>query len=474
MKLSLPLTGLLTASMLLGAGCERPSFPLSIPPAQPPQPAAPAAERGFGLLPAIAAPGTLGSPEAMSSRLSSAIPPIAPVASTNAVGGGGVAGSVPAKDAAVGMDAMMIRPEPYPMKTVPVRYNVTAALPTWDAEDHVLRAKPAQLPTSGITAVVTGSGLPSQVIGSNPDVRSVNFSWKDADGLTWNFDGYGRSLGFWKDGDVRIMAESVTNQKIAPTMEDAEAIRIADDFLTRKGLSFIARGSATVEKPWGYGIEPASMPCPTEPMPYVKTEEAAAAGTSGSATSDSKMMIAPCGGWYPPQLTVSYTAQIGSRDVHDAGGWPFRAVSLQIDLVTKQIVGGNVWLPPQTESSRYPLISSAEAAKRLQEGGRNPIYPYYGGDDVKEIVVTIEKTSLVWMRYDSWTNNQTQTYFVPAIAAEGTVSYAPDRKDLYRTVVPLVADDAFGGNDQPKIMPMDAAVSEPAVAPAVMPTPVNR
>lgn len=461
-------------SLLLGAGCSR----STVLQPSPRQPQAPAEKQGFGLLPAISAPGTLGSPEAISARVSSvALPTAAPVATMmNAVGEGG--GTV-AKDAAMETNAMIVRPEPYPMKATPVRYDISASLPTWGAEDSVYRARPARLPASGIAALATASGLPSQVIGSNPDVRSINVSWKDADGLTWSFDGYGRSLSFWKEGDVRTVNEQASDEKRARTIEDADAIRIADEFLARKGFSSIAHGSADVEKPWGYGTESTFAPCPISPMPYLKetppAEGAGAAGASGSATIDSKMIVGPCGDWYPQQVTVTYTAQMDARNVHDAGGWPFRAISIQIDIATKEVTGGNVWLSPETDSSRYPLISAADALKRLKDGGRNPIYPYYAGDDVKEISVRIESASLVWMRYDAWQNNQQQTYFVPALAAEGTVSYTSERTDVYRTVVPLVADDAFGGNDQPTIVPMGAVkMSEPAAVPATAPTPVTR
>ncbi len=477
MKHSSLVISAVAALLVFGAGCNR-STVLQPPPKQP---SAPAETKGFGLLPAISAPGTLGSPEAISARASSVASPIAaPVASMmNAVGEGGAAAGTVAKDAAVGTNAMMVRPEPYPMKAAPVRYDISAALPTWGAEDSVYRVRPARLPTSGIAALATASGLPSQVIGSNPDVRSINVSWKDADGLTWSFDGYGRSLSFWKETDVRTLTEQASDEKRARTIEDTDAIRIADAFLARKGFSSIPHGSAEVEKPWGYGTEPTFAPCPISPMPYLKEappeEGAGVAGASGSATVDSKMIVGPCGDWYPQQVTVTYTAQVDTRNVHDAGGWPFRAISIQIDIATKEVTGGNVWLSPETDSSRYPLISSADALKRLKDGGRNPIYPYYAGDDVKEITVRIESASLVWMRYDAWQNNQQQTYFVPALAAEGTVSYTSERSDVYRTVVPLVADDAFGGTDQPTIVPMGAVkVSEPASAPAMMPAPATR
>jgi len=377
----------------------------------------------------------------------------------------------------VAADMISARPMPMPPETpANVTYKVTAALPTWGTEEDVLRGKAPVIPSTGLTSLAIAAGLPSQALGQNPDIQNVNISWKDADAFTWSFDSLGRYLSFWKESGVRIMADApATEPTKAPTIDDAEAIRIADDFLTRKGFGTIPHGPAEVEKPWGYGTDPAmGMPC-VEPMPYTMGVTNAAGGSAGGSSgqavgagiatpvvpppdavvSNNAKMIAPCG-WYPQQVTVSYTARMNGKDVRDLSGWPQRALSVQIDLTTKTVTGGNMWLGMQTEASRYPLLSSEEAAKRLAAGGRNPIYPWYGGD-VKNITVTISSASLALMRYDSWKDGRNETYFVPALAAEGTVSYDGKQNDPYRTIVPLVTDDTFGGTDEvyPKPMPVD-------------------
>jgi hypothetical protein len=453
---------------LVGAGCPSAPTSINIPPVEKPG-SGPAPVKGFGMLPSIMA---------VSER--SAISALSPMA--GAGGGVKMAESPMAPNMAVASDMMIARPIPMPPETpANVTYTVTAALPTWGTEEDVLRGKATVIPAAGLTSLAIAAGLPSQALGQNPDIQNVNISWKDADGFTWSFDSLGRYLSFWKDnGGVRIMADTGATEPSEPSkqpmLDDAEAIRIADDFLTRKGFGAIPHGPAEVEKPWGYGIEPAlGMPCP-EPVPYMMEESSAGASGGGVAgqtvgvgtvapavvapdtVAPNVKMIAPCG-WYSQQVTVSYTARMNGKDVRDASGWPQRAMSVQIDLATKTVMGGNMWLGMQTEASRYPLLSSEEAAKRLAAGGRNPIYPWYGGD-VKNITVTISSVSLAWMRYDAWSEGKNETYFVPALAAEGTVSYDGKQQDAYRTIVPLVADDAFGENVDiyPKPMPLDATV----------------
>ncbi|MFA5935380.1 MAG: hypothetical protein WC787_00775 [Patescibacteria group bacterium] len=476
----LSLSAALIAVVLLGAGCDAlPSTSKLKMPEQPP--AGPAAVNGFGLLPTIAAPGTLGTPEAMSSRMAYAptMPPSAAdpamAQSENAVGMANVVTKDMAGSSGGGTTgAMVIRPMPE-MKPANVNYKITAQLPTWGSEDDVLRAKTPTLPSGSIQALAAASGMPSQALGKDPNLTSVSFSWKDNDGLTWNYDTLGRNVGFWKETDYRIMADPNAGQKMPPVMEDAEALRIANDFLTRKGFSSFARGTGEVEKPYGM-TEPASMPCPvpmplTKDMPAVEVDAAKVTEAEARKMEDTKVMIAPCGGWYPQQITVSFTAMIGSKPVHDMGGWPFRTASVQIDLNTRQVTGGNVWMPQEMEASKYALISAEEAMKRLNAGGRNPIYPYYG-EEVTDINITISNAKLVLMRYDAWAEGKNTTYFLPALVGEGTVSYG-DRDDIYRTIVPLVADDAFGGNDPGygKPMPADAVMTSPPAATMPAPAP---
>jgi hypothetical protein len=318
----------------------------------------------------------------------------------------------------------------------------------------VFRVKTPSLPTTGLKSLALASGLPSQALGDSPDLRSFNLSWKDTDGLTWSFDSMGRNLSFWKEMDYRVMdAQPEAKIQQPATLSDEEIIAIATDFMTRHGFGTSIHGTPIIDHPWK-GIDGTMMPCP---VPLMKPTDPAAGGVASDA-----MMIAPCGG-YPQVISITYPLLFNGQEVYDMGGWPSSGISLQVDLSSKQVTGGNIWPMPDTDSSTYPLIGADEAMKRLSTGGRNPLYWY--GEDVTAVRITIDKVTLAWMRYDAWDQDGSKTFFLPALRGTGTQDYGNGKTDAYNTIVPLVADDAFGGATPPPVMLMNK------IAPEVTPPP---
>ena len=118
--------------------------------------------------------------------------------------------------------------------------------------------------------------------------------------------------------------------------------------------------------------------------------------------------------------------------------------------------------------SAYPLLDSATVMKRLQEGGRNPVYPW--GNEIKDVQVTIDKVELAWLRFDSWLNNRQETYDIPAIAASGHVNrnIKGQEPEEYHTTVALVEDDAFA-EMEPQPTPVPLPMMEGGVAPPSAP-----
>ncbi|MEO5927281.1 MAG: hypothetical protein ABIO72_01130 [Patescibacteria group bacterium] len=462
---------------LVGAGCDKlPQTTIQIPSLPSPQNETPAIN-GFGMLPALSAPGAvLGTPEAISARpMAVAMPVPSPVTDAAmkepaAMEGYATVATIgaPTPSIAPANGKAMIRPFPVP-QPAKVDYVVKATLPTWGSDGDVLRAKSASLPTVGLKALALATGLPSQTIGDKPDLRSFNMSWKDTEGLTWSFDSIGRTLSFWKETDYRVMQPQADAKIKQPTpLSDDEITAIANDFMTRHGFGTYAQGKPTIDHPWNAGDDIATPPCPVMLM---KTEAASGNAGSGGGTVSSDMMPTPCGYSYPLVTSISYPSLVNGQATYDMGGYPSMGISLQIDLNAKQVTNGYLWLSPDTDSSKYPLIAPDEALKRLSAGGRNPLYWY--GDGSSAVHVTIDSISLAWMRYDSWDNDGVKTFFLPALRATGTTDAGKGQTDIYQTVVPLVSDGAFGGATPPPIMLPMTDPAAPAVAPAIAPKPAT-
>ena len=393
---------------LIGAGC--PGAPANVPQGQ--KKAVPAASRmGFGKLPAMGAAGALGSPEAISAR-----PQAAPMA---------VATPMTASANAVITDMKIARPVPQPpnLKPVGIKYEVTAALPEWGTESDVLEVARAHTDAAMVRAFAGNAGLPGPIVSGISEIQSVQVSWKDRDGFVWSTDGASGMLNWWKNQDMvqPMMADTGREAQIAPTVADPKIIAAADAFLRSHGLGSVAEQGASVEQ---HGNQPCLM----------KAEMAADATTM--------IYPSPCG-YYQTQATVYYGANREGKPVVDMGGWPSRMSSVSVDLKTMQVVGGNVIYVENISRSAYPLLDKATVAKRLQEGGRNPVYPW--GNETRDVQVTIDQVELAWLRFDSWVDGVQQTYYIPAIAASGKVvrGIAGQPDEEYHTTVALVKDDAF-------------------------------
>lgn len=445
MKNSLIISSTL-AIAFLGAGCQLPSSQTgaATPTSKPAETPKLARANGFGKLPTLEAAAQTND-TARSSAAVSNVAPTTPSAAPKTAG---------ATESAIAGRPIPIPPPPQTPGTV--SYDVTASIPTWNAEDDVLRTRSTNFPSSQISLLAQATGLPTQALGSDAKAQSLSFSWIDADGFTWTYDAVQRNVSFWKQ-DTRVYANAEPS-KTTPTIDDAAFIKIAEAFLASKGFGGVPHATGVVEKPWGdvATINSVRMPCPLPMMGGAVKAEAGGTVTVESAQTAPSIAPGeyyPC--WYPQQVSVTFGAVRNGRNINDASGSPFTNLSVTIDITSKAVLGGSAWLDQDVDGSRYQLIDRDTAIKRLKAGGRNPIWPWGSGTD---IAVKITSVDLVWMRYDSWDEKSgTATYFIPALAGSGTVEYAKDNVQQYRTIVPLVADDAFEPVKSPGPVPLQGA-----------------
>lgn len=462
----------LIAVSLFGAGCPLPyqsptssrTTPVKIPSGVAPTSVASA--NGFGKLPVLEA--ATASPRSSSA---SAVPsPLAANAPEKAV------------DGSTAMIARPIPIPPNPPKPTTITYDVTSDLPTWGSEDDVLRTRKTDYAASSLVALAQATGLPNEALGNTPSIQGLNFAWRDQEKFDWNYDAAQRMVSFWKQTND---ANAEPPQKDVPKYEDADMVRLTDEFLSRHGFGGIVRGKGVIVKPWGdtpapEGVTSPNMPCPIYSVMEKSVSNAGtvSVGSSGGGVAQAQPGVvstppavdaitpsfAPC--WVTQQISVTYDAMRDGKSIKDASGSSFSSVTITINLTDRSVSGGSIWLDQNVDASRYPLIDRAEALKRLQSGGRNPIWPWMetGGT----IAVRIKTVSLAWMRYDVWTNEGNETYYIPALAGDGEVEYAKDNIQPYHTVVPLVADEAFEPVKPPTPLPLrgETGGGSAGVAPA--------
>ncbi len=461
---------------MLGAGCPSPMAYST---------QKPAAKMGFGKLPGLMAYGSLGTAEAISSRSAGAMA-IAPTTAAMPLPAGNVTFNAVAGDMAVTtvgggsagvriapVDLKMVPPDERPMTQATVIYKLTGTVPEWAAEGDVLHVNRPTPDAGLVRSVGNSAGLPGQILSGIQTVQSIQASWRDNQSFTWNVDPVNGNLNWWKEIDWRVAQEQARPEK-PPKVDQARVIAAANAFLDAHGLGAVKNQGAEIDNsPYVRalldGTSDTSMPClMKEEAVRMEATDTRIADPAISAVAPSAMIFpSPCGGWWPQQITVFYGTNREGLSVVDAGGWPNRASSINVDVMTYEVMGGNVMFTEQVERSAYPLISREEGMKRLEAGGRNQIWPW--GYEGQNINVTISEVKLAWMRHDTWTEGRQQTYFLPALAAKGMVDRGlkdQPQPEEYYTVVPLVADSAFdlgeqGGGGVPMPLMMDAAVPVP-------------
>ena len=305
------------------------------------------------------------------------------------------------------------------------------------------------------------AGLPAEVTGSIAGVTSLNFQWRDRDGFIWTYDAANRTASFYKE-----TSDGAEDRRVKPSFDEAESLKIANDFLDAHGFSAIRqRGGKVQDIPQflplmeGTGETKGDMPCIQEGGAGVESSGAGrggvgfavAAPAAGIAVPDKPLPPAagnaapsiypsPC--WWPVQATVTYPGERDGRKIADSYGADMNTTSIAVDLRSKQVVNGYVQLDEAMERSSYPLIDQETAKRRLQSGGRNPIWPW--GNESGNIKVRLKTIDLVWMRYDAWQDGTSDTYYLPGLRANGSVERGPGMEtEEYKTIIPLLADDAF-------------------------------
>lgn len=433
---------------LIAAGC-----PSAVPKLGVQRPSSVAAKQGFGKLPKLgdgASAEQVANPSAAYTRTA----PSAPLAlKDQAVGSAPSAGGV-----AMPSSPTMIRPIPYPYPypqphPVTVEYLLEGTMPSWGSEGEVARSAVLQTDPSTLAAIGSRIGVPAAVLNGATKFTSFNAQWQDADQIQWGLDSGSNALSFWKN-----VPYQEPNGKTFPTFSKEEITGIAKAFLLAHGFTSVAAQTPDIQE-W-----PQILPMMGKPM------QADGAGMPCRYMEGATYPY-PCGGWMT-QVTLIYPAMHDGKKVTDAYGNPASNATITITLSSKEVTNGYVQLDGSTDRSSYPLIDAETAKRRLQSGGRNPVYAY--GE--KNIVVHLKTLEVVWMRYDSWKDSAHETYDLPALLATGTVDRGIKNQppEDYRTLVPLLKDDVFSvdeGNVPYPILYGGSGGGAVQIMPAPAPTP---
>ena len=423
-----------------------------------------ATQLGFGKLPGLSAAEVAPEAAALGGTLSKSLAAGDAAVSAPGSAGSGVASmiapSLPSPESPVPSPDEMrcLLPEGCPEKPIPPEYLPPrviyewkgSSLPEIPAELAVFRALPFAF-ASEISRTVL-----DRISGGNlfqGDLSILNFTLRDAE-YTWSFDAGSGSVSFWPNDSGPVYAlkgqtepaagvetTSVAPDRAmifpppspspsAPSIPDDEAIRIANDFLSSRGIDLGKYGAPQVQKYPYWDCR--SGPCPL------------AAEIGGVTADESAYPI-----WYQPETTVWYPGKIDGWELADWQGQPQQATTIAIDGATKKVRNGSILILPAFESSLYSTISAQDALERALRGGLNAygetpdIYPPEVETKRPVVRITLTEAKLAYFQKISYDAGGSATFYLPVVAFTGTITDQYGNASPWGTLVPALASDSF-------------------------------
>lgn len=439
--------GLALAGVALIAGL------VAIAPRMPGVPGAPVAAReGFGKLPTLAgapdaptaeraagdavalgmpAPGFAGRVEEMIVSPQPAVGTEPMIGRDIAVSGSAVAGNAGSgggTSGSIGITRPGIPPEEY----LPPRVVTTwegATLPGIPGEMAVFRSRPPAL-GGAARAFADAAGL------KLPGGTITSFSLRGEDGLTYTYDATSGQLSWYRDGGWEAQPANE-----AATISDADAIGIANGFLSKLGFDLSQYGAPIVQKftdPCGDG-----RACIME------------------KSTDIAPAIWPGPGWNP-SVTVRYGAKLDGHPTLDWDGSDSGIVTVSVSAARRSVDNGSAILLRGMDRSLYPTQSADAIKEKALQGGINPWGGWDGGvytpaEEARRPVVRIALKEARLGYLQKWSNDggTPASYFLPVVAFGGTVTDQYGNSYPHAVIVPALDPNAFESEDpQPIPVPM--------------------
>lgn len=359
-------------------------------------------------------------------------------------------------------------PEGCPPESLPPRAVYSwegSTLPELPEELSVYRVKPLTftpelaLILGIVTPTLTSLGIPNLFKGN---LSLLSLSVRD-DGYVWSFDTTGGVVSFWSEGPVSILegeywlrgspggetssieALPVEGDSVVqpfplprprvtpqpPSLPNEEAIRIANEFLTSRGLDVAKYGEPHLDTPDSW------PPCTYGPCPL-------GVGAAPRVVEDSAYPI-----WWQPQITVWYGGKIEGTPVVDWQGSPHRVLTVAIEASTKLVQSGSILLVPPMTSSLYPATTKEAALEEALRGGLNP---YWTTPDLlppelearRPVVrIVFREATLALFQKVTYDVSSSDTFYLPVVAFTGILTDQYGSSFPWGTLVNALKSESF-------------------------------
>lgn len=317
--------------------------------------------------------------------------------------------------------------------------NVTwKNLPEIPPEVTVIRRRSSMPSVTVLQNLTSAMNIPIGVLESNPSVKGLAASWEDQSGYHWTYDAESDRLSF---------------EKIKPAISLTSSVPVSADVLSQSAIQFTTE-RGLLSSDWGapyavfswdewWSARTKEGKCMTKATVEVIRKMAREASLdfdllSSMALSTSGDCVDP---EFPNVQVVRFSQNKDGQDVYRADGTPAIAGELSIRMDTREVVRGWAELKRESDRSNYPAIQQDRLEAYFKHGG-------VSGFPASAKSYAISAVQQGVYQYVGTRNGQDRIFYIPAMQAEGVLTYENGTTIPYAIVVPLTREDQFDPDER--------------------------
>ncbi len=220
---------------------------------------------------------------------------------------------------------------------------------------------------------------------SNVKVQTMSLAEDRDGGYIVDFNPYEGIISFYENWQRAIPVDYEAQPRLqeSDVPSDEKLIEVANNFLSRYGISRENYGVPLVSQGWKLG--------------YARVPAAEI--------------------WIPDTMTVQYPLMFDDREAWEQGGYEKAGFSVNINIRTMQVVGLYGLATQNYQSSNYAAETDRDRLLKFALQGDIRSQPTYPEENfqVKEVEVKLGTPSVQYMRYWKYEGNQSSELFLPSL-----------------------------------------------------------
>lgn len=308
-------------------------------------------------------------------------------------------------------------------------------LPEINPEVTVIRKRTTMPNVTVVQNLTSAMNVPVGALQSKPSAKAMMITWDDEAGYRWTYDAVTDRLSFEK----KNAGASLTSAK--PVVDEL-LTQSASAFMKTKGLLVAEWGAPYAVFSWDkwWSERNKEGKCMSRATIEVIRKMALESSLdfdllSSLAKKDSSDCVDP---EFPNLQVIRYSFSQDGESVYERDGTPAIGGEAVVSMDKQEVIRGWIELKREADRSNYLAIQPDRLQAYLKNGGISD-FPQNSKS------YEISSFNRGAYRYIADVDGEKRTFYIPAIQAQGTLTYQNGSSILYAIVVPLTREDQFEG-----------------------------